>query len=323
VGGFYRSISAGVSLNAEYTPKPNWVEGDESLDSGYYPARPGLGVVVGQYFEGPDGRLTRQVQYGVFTRETGPSGGYRLRQATRDEIASIRGTMRTDAEQLTRQVLFAGTASLVLSLADVPAALRARLPLPAKAGAAATRRAVLGTAGEGESAGKWTTPMATELDTEGLPPEKFLRRLDEERAEFSPHSKGLPRQASIAKLRATRALPGSKGIIVTGKVVFGDLFRLSKAWGVEFALVKETAGGKPVMKLYSGDKGGCTIPDEGDLIAHTHLNGYTGPSPEDIAILNAQYELARKKNPKAKPPASYVIWGPGPNDFSEFKPSIL
>ena len=76
-------------------------------------------------------------------------------------------------------------------------------------------------------------------------------------------TEGLGSHASIAELKATGALPGEEGVIITDRTVkFGDIYDLSTQNGrrVEFSLVTEKVDGSLVKKLYSGDAWSSPVP---------------------------------------------------------------
>ena len=144
-----------------------------------------------------------------------------------------------------------------------------------------------------------------------------------------PRTEGLGDYASMDELKATGALPGDQGVIITDRTVkFGDVYDLGTLGGrkVEFSLVTEyTDDGALVKKLYSGNDWTSPVPRDSRLIGHTHPNEnefQRWPSPEDMNVVNGRYFRALEANPSATPLPSRIFWGSGPTDNTIFYPGF-
>jgi hypothetical protein len=168
--------------------------------------------------------------------------------------------------------------------------------------------------------GKERMPLAGFETIDGLPAGGY------------PPSIGAPRTVrSLAELRASGALPGSRGIVLLGKdgtitpeveVNSGEFWLIAEEWGREFALAELDLLGKTGLLIYSGDAGRVSVRPDARTILHTHPSSDPSgrvPSEEDIAGLNEQYRRARRKNPNLEPWESRVAWGPGREDNTVFK----
>ncbi|WP_426165686.1 LysM peptidoglycan-binding domain-containing protein [Pseudoduganella sp. R-34] len=139
-------------------------------------------------------------------------------------------------------------------------------------------------------------------------------------------TEGLGSHASIADLRASGALPGTEGVIVTDRTVrFGDIYELGTLGGrkVEFSLTTERVDGKLVKKLYSGDAWTSAVPRDSRLIGHVHPNEtptQQWPSTQDMNTVNARYFREVEVEPTARPTPSRIFWGPGDTDNTIFYP---
>nr|WP_321945856.1 hypothetical protein [Paraburkholderia sp. J10-1] len=103
-----------------------------------------------------------------------------------------------------------------------------------------------------------------------------------------PRSEGLGTHATIDELRATSALPGEQGVIVTDPAVrFGDVYELATLGGrqVEFSLVTERVDGALVKKLYSGD-------------------AWTSPVPRDVRLVGGDPHTLSGREPGLLDPSS-------------------
>lgn len=132
----------------------------------------------------------------------------------------------------------------------------------------------------------------------------------------------------MAELKATGALPGEQGVIITDRTVnFGDVYDLGTLGGrrVEFSLVTEKVDGALVKKLYSGDAWTSPVPQDARLIGHVHPNEnefQLWPSTQDMNLLNARYFRVLQENPSAAPIPSRIFWGSGPTDNTIFYPGF-
>lgn len=130
--------------------------------------------------------------------------------------------------------------------------------------------------------------------TDGVGGMRFLR------------TEGLDTHTSMAALRATGALPGEQGVILTDRVVnFGDVYSLGTLGGrkVEFSLVTEQVDGQLVKKLYSGDAWTSPVPRDARLVGHVHPNEnqfQLWPSTQDMNMVNARYFRELQVNPSAQ-----------------------
>lgn len=135
---------------------------------------------------------------------------------------------------------------------------------------------------------------------------------------------GLGTHTTMAELRASGALPGVDGVILTDKTVrYSDVYGLATQGGrrVEFSLVSETIDGVRMRKLYSGDAWSSPVPRDARLIGHAHPNpGATQmwPSPADMGIANARYFRSLQTNPSAGPVPNHIFWGSGPRDVTTY-----
>jgi hypothetical protein len=143
-----------------------------------------------------------------------------------------------------------------------------------------------------------------------------------------PRSEGLGTHTTMAELKATGALPGEQGVIITDRTVrFGDVYELGTLGGrnVEFALVTERVNGSLVKKLYSGDAWTSPVPRDARLIGHVHPNDNAfklWPSTQDMNMVNARYFRELAKNPDARPAPTRIFWGPGDADNTIFYPGF-
>ncbi|WP_183004809.1 hypothetical protein [Achromobacter sp. UMC71] len=143
-----------------------------------------------------------------------------------------------------------------------------------------------------------------------------------------PRTEGLGTHASMAELRASGALPGLDGVIITDRTVrFGDVFELGTLGGrtVEFSLVVERIDGQLVKKLYSGDAWASPVPRDSRLIGHVHPNENSfqrWASGEDMEVVNARYFRALESNPNAVALPSRIFWGAGDADNTVFYPGF-
>jgi hypothetical protein len=147
-------------------------------------------------------------------------------------------------------------------------------------------------------------------------------------ARLFPKTEGLGSHASIAELRATGALPGTEGVIVTDRTVrFGDVYELGTLRNnpVEFSLVTERVDGVLVKKLYSGDAWRSPVPTDGRLIGHVHPNENAlqmWPSRQDMNMVNDRYFRALQVNPNVLPAPTRIFWGSGNTDNTIFYPGF-
>ena len=130
-------------------------------------------------------------------------------------------------------------------------------------------------------------------------------------------TKDLPSSASIEEILANKWIPGQEGITITDRFVrFGNLFKMSKATGIEFGLVSETIDGRIVYRLYSG--GGDNVILRGGpgrrIIGHTHPQGGRYPSEgplSDMENINKAFLRSLQSDPASPIPHRRVIWGDG------------
>jgi hypothetical protein len=124
-------------------------------------------------------------------------------------------------------------------------------------------------------------------------------------------------------------IPGREGIVITDRsVLFSDMFKATKASGVEFGLTRETIGGQKVFKLYSGGGDNVRLPSGPGIrnIGHTHPMGTPYPSTgplSDMTNINLEFLRAVQQNPLAPVPHRRVIWGEGPFDSTIYRPDVL
>lgn len=143
-----------------------------------------------------------------------------------------------------------------------------------------------------------------------------------------PRTEGLGTHSTMADLRATGALPGEQGVIITDRTVrFGDVYELGTLGGrqVEFSLVTEYAEGSLVKKLYSGDAWTSPVPRDSRLLGHVHPNENAfqlWPSTQDMNMVNARYFRELMVNPNATPAPTRIFWGPGNADNTIFYPGF-
>ncbi|SAL10824.1 LysM peptidoglycan-binding domain-containing protein [Caballeronia telluris] len=143
-----------------------------------------------------------------------------------------------------------------------------------------------------------------------------------------PRTEGLGTHTTLDELRATGALPGEQGVVVTDRTVrFGDLYKLGTLGGrqVEFSLVTERLDSALVKKLYSGDAWTSPVPRDARLIGHVHPNENSlqmWPSTQDMNMVNARYFRELIVNPNAAPAPTRVFWGPGNVDNTIFYPGF-
>ncbi|MGC7935866.1 hypothetical protein [Pandoraea pneumonica] len=141
-------------------------------------------------------------------------------------------------------------------------------------------------------------------------------------------TEGLGTHATMAELRASGALPGEQGVIVTDRTVrFGDVYELGTLGGrkVEFSLVTERVDDQLVKKLYSGDAWTSPVPRDARLIGHVHPNEsafQVWPSTQDMNMVNARYFRSLIVNPSAAPQPTRIFWGPGNTDNTIFYPGF-
>jgi hypothetical protein len=143
-----------------------------------------------------------------------------------------------------------------------------------------------------------------------------------------PPTEGLGTHTTMAELRASGALPGERGVIITDRTVrFGDVYELgvSREYPVEFSLVTEYSEGKLVKKLYSGDAWTSPVPRDSRLIGHVHPNENDfkmWPSTQDMEMVNARYFRELMSNPNAAPSPTRIFWGAGNTDNTIFYPGF-
>ncbi len=143
-----------------------------------------------------------------------------------------------------------------------------------------------------------------------------------------PRTDGLATHSTMADLRATGALPGEQGVIITDRTVrFGDVYELGTLGGrqVEFSLVTEYSEGSLVKKLYSGDAWTSPVPRDSRLLGHVHPNENAfqlWPSTQDMNMVNARYFRDLMVNPNAAPAPTRIFWGPGNTDNTIFYPGF-
>ncbi|WP_206076730.1 PAAR domain-containing protein [Pseudoduganella plicata] len=143
-----------------------------------------------------------------------------------------------------------------------------------------------------------------------------------------PRTEGLGTHSSMAEMKATGALPGEHGVIITDRTVrFGDVYELGTLGGrkIEFALVTERIDGAIVKKLYSGDGWSSPVPRDARLIGHVHPNDNSmklWPSTQDMNMVNARYFRELSQNPDARPAPTRIFWGAGDTDNTIFYPGF-
>jgi hypothetical protein len=135
-----------------------------------------------------------------------------------------------------------------------------------------------------------------------------------------PRTPGLGERASISELVQQGAIPGTKGVVLTGvsdpAELYGDMFRLSQQNGIEYALTRE--GDNLVLRSGSANK--VAIPSHAEPLAHTHpFDPATElpqklPSRADVNVLNDRWNRV----PNGPPPASDIIWGSGPDQVTRY-----
>lgn len=135
-----------------------------------------------------------------------------------------------------------------------------------------------------------------------------------------PRTPGLATHSTMADLLRLDAVPGRPGVILTETVarpsdLYGDVYRLSNRNGVEYALTREEGN----LVLRSGAPDTVGIPRNAEPLAHTHPPDALGgvqrqPSRADINLLNDIWE----RNPNGPRPSSEIIWGPGPDDVTQY-----
>ena len=143
-------------------------------------------------------------------------------------------------------------------------------------------------------------------------------------------SANLPSKATIEEVVNLKLLPGFEGVTITDRtVVFSDLWRLTALHEreVEFKLCLEVLEGRRVFRLYSGGRGFVEYPTQNLIrgIAHTHPSGNPSVSPQDIASLNRQWlkYFRSMNNPYVTHFPSRVVYGPGPDDYTLYWPTVL
>jgi hypothetical protein len=135
-----------------------------------------------------------------------------------------------------------------------------------------------------------------------------------------PRTPGLGERAPISELVEQGAIPGAKGVVLTGvgnpAELYGDMFKLSQQNGIEYALTRE--GDNLVLRSGSANK--VAIPSHAEPLAHTHpFDPATElpqalPSRADVNVLNDRWNRA----PNGPPPASDIIWGSGPDQVTRY-----
>ena len=135
-----------------------------------------------------------------------------------------------------------------------------------------------------------------------------------------PRTPGLGERAALSELVEQGAIPGAKGVILTGvrdtAELYGDMFKLSQQNGIEYALTRE--GDNLVLRSGSANK--VAIPSHAEPLAHTHpFDPATElpqalPSRADVNVLNDRWNRA----PNGPPPASDIIWGSGPDQVTRY-----
>jgi RHS repeat-associated protein len=144
-----------------------------------------------------------------------------------------------------------------------------------------------------------------------------------------PRTPGIPDSATMAEILENGWIPGRQGITVTDRtVMFSDMFKASKASGVEFGLARETIGESRVFKLYSGGGNNVRIPSGPGArnIGHTHPQGSRYPSTgpfSDMDNINKAFLKALQQDPATPLPHRRVIWGEGLNDNTVYYPDVL
>ena len=135
-----------------------------------------------------------------------------------------------------------------------------------------------------------------------------------------PRTPGLGERAALSELVEQGAIPGAKGVILTGvrdtAELYGDMFKLSQQNGIEYALTRE--GDNLVLRSGSANK--VSIPSHAEPLAHTHPFDpatelpQAHPSRADVNVLNDRWTRA----PNGPPPASDIIWGSGPDQVTRY-----
>ncbi|WP_155631775.1 hypothetical protein [Burkholderia stagnalis] len=128
-------------------------------------------------------------------------------------------------------------------------------------------------------------------------------------------TEGLGPHSTMADLRATGALPGDQGGILSDRTVrFGDVYELAILGGrrVEFSLVTERIDGSVVKKLYSGDAWTSPVPRDARLIGHVPPNENAfqmWPSAQDMNMVNARYFRELSTNSGVAPMPTRIFGG--------------
>jgi hypothetical protein len=135
-----------------------------------------------------------------------------------------------------------------------------------------------------------------------------------------PRTPNLPSEMGLDDLIKMKAIPARQGVILKGvlrenQINYKEIWKLSNELNVEYAITKEN--GKFVLR--SGAPNSVRTPPNVEPIAHTHPLTPDGesdnlPSRGDITTLNIIWREA----PDGPRPSSKIIWGPGPDDFTEY-----
>lgn len=137
-----------------------------------------------------------------------------------------------------------------------------------------------------------------------------------------PRDHELGTHISMENLLERPLRPGSEGVILTDDDIrLGDLYKLSSATGVEYALAVERVEGREVFKLYSGTAWASGVPKTSTHIGHTHPNEVEGqqyPSRADVRSATEAVDRLRTYDGTVEPPEQFIIWGPGDNDYSVY-----
>jgi hypothetical protein len=179
---------------------------------------------------------------------------------------------------------------------------------------------------------RYTERAAGQWFSEGFEKELFSLKGRGNPLAWHQPSANLPERATVAELWEKGWRPGYKGLVLEDFTLddMGDLFYLSmKNGNIEFGLTEELVGGRRVFKLYSGTGNTVFFPQNSKVLAHVHgLDALPDgrwavrprPSSLDRDALDAYYRSLLAKDPNAKQPSEWIIWGPGPTERTRYLP---
>ena len=157
-----------------------------------------------------------------------------------------------------------------------------------------------------------------------LQPSETLQRQDgasPRRVEDWPRDEALGTHSTMEALLANPLRPGRVGVVVTdADIRMGDIYKLSEATGVEYALAIERVDGQEVFKLYSGHAWASGTP-AGTHVAHTHPNPNEHqqyPSRADMESATTSLDRLRTYDSEVEAPEQYIIWGSGDTDYTGY-----